>query len=301
MIPSAACLPVVRFGDSTTAGLRGGGSFSSPFGSLLDGSSRSAPSPADAAAAAGGEVQAARAAASGQPHPRQQRFAALFAQAGSTLDAAASEQGNSEIAQQAGPHPAYLSPLRQHGSVGGAAGVRRASSLGTGGSGPGQLSPLGTAAAPWQQQGGRGQLERRHTAAAGALAVEVDNMAGMLPGSADDDEEEEYDEEGEEEEEDGDEDYSAGSFRRPPPRHRGSRGAGDAQQQLFLPSQRPMRRRMLQFAAGAAAGAAGTDDDEIEPAQLVRAGGAACTAGAISAPLSLSAPWWSAQEPFPPP
>jgi hypothetical protein len=169
--PLPACLSSVRFGDSTTAGLRGGGSFSSPFGSLLDGSSRSAPSPADAAAAAaGGEGQAARAGASGPPHPRQQRFAALFAQAGSTLDAAASEQGNRDMPQPAGPHPAYLSPLRQHGSVGGAAGVRRTSSLGTGGSGPGQLSPLGAAAAPGQQQGGRGQLERRHTAAAGALA-----------------------------------------------------------------------------------------------------------------------------------
>lgn len=230
--PPGLCLlpgfpPAVKHGESATpGGLRG--SFSSPFGSLLDGSSRSAASPADGSGAA-----------PGTQHPRQQRFAALFAQAGGALDAAAAALGTGDAPAAGSLDPSYLSPLRPPSSVAAAA-ARRPTSA--------EDDPAGGSAAA-------GDALRPQ----GSGAAAPGSSAGMTAKD-----EEELDEEAEEEEE-----FSVGSYRRRPPApqvHRAGAphtAAVAAQQRLFQPAQRPLRRRTLQF---------GGEEDEPEAAQLVRSG-----------------------------
>lgn len=217
------CSRTVKHGESTTpGGLRG--SFSSPFGSLLDGSSRSAASPADGAAPA-----------PGSQHPRQQRFAALFAQAGGVLDAAAAALGTGDAPPAGSLDPSYLSPLRPPSSAAAAAAQR----AGGEGEPAGGTAPAGDGLRP-QSSGG---------AAPGS-------SAGAATKDDDDYEEDEQDEE-----------FSVGSYRRRPPApqlHRAGAphtAALAAQQRLFQPSQRPLRRRTLQF---------GGEEDEPDAGQLVR-------------------------------
>ena len=218
-------LPAVKHGESATpGGLRG--SFSSPFGSLLDGSSRSAASPADGGGAG-----------PGTQHPRQQRFAALFAQAGGALDAAAAALGTGDAPAAGSLDPSYLSPLRPPSSAAAAA-ARRSTSA--------EDDPVGGSAAA-------GDALRPQ----GSGAAAPGSSAGMTAKD-----EEELEEEAEEEEE-----FSVGSYRRRPPApqvHRAGAphtAAVAAQQRLFQPAQRPLRRRTLQF---------GGEEDEPEAAQLVR-------------------------------
>ncbi len=171
----------------------------------------------------------------GSQHPRQQRFAALFAQAGGALDAAAAALGTGDAPAAGSLDPSYLSPLRPPSSAAAAA-ARRA--------GSGEDEPAGGSASAGDALRPRGN----GTAAPGSST-----------GAASQDDED-YEEEEQEE-------FSVGSYRRRPPApqmHRAGAthtAAVAAQQRLFQPAQRPLRRRTLQF---------GGDEDELEAAQLVR-------------------------------
>lgn len=264
--------PSARLGDSTAAPVR---SFSSPFGSLLDGSSRTAPSPTDAAP---GPSPPQR----GGPPPPRARFAALFAQAGSALDAAL---GTGDIPPPTGLDPSYLSPLRPASTDG--ASRRAPSRSNSGAAGLDQQQEQLAADADGSQQGaapahgsdapgasaqanGRGN-PGADLAPNGALALAVHTVAQLMQSSMDEQEAEEEDMSVEDEK---DEDYDASAdFRRPVPRRRGpSTGAGAPRQQhLFMPAQRPMRRRALQFASDGA-GTSSAADEEVEATPLVSAG-----------------------------
>lgn len=276
--------PSVRLGDSTAAPVR---SFSSPFGSLLDGSSRTAPSPAEgpAAAAPAGPSPARRASA---PAPRA-RFAALFAQAGSALDAAL---GTGDIPPPTGLDPSYLSPLRptsadgaprRAASGGVAAGLdaqqQQEADAGDGQQGAAPAPGGGAAAAGAQASGGQpgSGSPPAGLSADGGLAAAAHAAAQLLRSGMGGQEQEEEDEEVSVEDEQ-DEDYDASAdFRRPAHRRRGpSTGAGAPRQQhLFMPAQRPMRRRALHFASDSG-GAGGAADEEPEATPLVRTAGPAC-------------------------
>ncbi|KAL4450550.1 hypothetical protein ABPG77_000906 [Micractinium sp. CCAP 211/92] len=261
--------PSARLGDSTAAPVR---SFSSPFGSLLDGSSRTAPSPTDAAP---GPSPPQR----GGPPPPRARFAALFAQAGSALDAAL---GTGNIPPPTGLDPSYLSPLRPASTDG--ASRRAPSRSNSGAAGLDQQQEQLAADADGSQQGaapahgsdapgasahanGRGN-PGADLAPNGALASAVHTVAQLMQSSMDEQEAEEEDMSVEDEK---DEDYDASAdFRRPVPRRRGpSTGAGAPRQQhLFMPAQRPMRRRALQFASDGG-GTSSAADEEVEATPLV--------------------------------
>ncbi|KAL4439714.1 hypothetical protein ABPG75_002715 [Micractinium tetrahymenae] len=268
--------PSVRLGDSTAAPVH---SFSSPFGSLLDGSSRTAPSPADAgpSSAALGPSKQQR---GGAPVPRA-RFAALFAQAGSALDAAL---GAADIPPLAGLDPAYLSPLRpapaagaprQTSSSGRAAGIdqqqqqQQAADVGDSQQGPaaahGKPAAALAAGGPSDSDApAAGYADGVGLAAAAQTVAQL--MRSSVEGQEGDDNGEE-DEAGLDDENDEDHDASA-AFRRPVPRRRGpSTGAGAPRQQhLFMPAQRPMRRRALQFASGGGAASGGVEEEaEVTP------------------------------------
>lgn len=256
---------------------------------MLDGSSRSAPSPADPAAlGASGPSPPPRGSASA-PQRHQQRFAALFAQAGVALDAAL---GSGDIPPPAGLDPAYLSPLRPSSAAGM---PRRTTSTGSGALNAEQQqqqepelgSQQGMPAPPAQADAAEGSAPASAVAGAAsgvaaASSGDVDAEVAAAAGGPDqaavavgEEEEEEEDEEEDEEmglDDEDDEDYTASvsRFQRVLPRRRPATGAGapGRQQQLFLPSQRPMRRRMLQFAAGGGAAAAAADE-ELEATPLV--------------------------------
>ncbi|EFN51873.1 hypothetical protein CHLNCDRAFT_139785 [Chlorella variabilis] len=253
--------PSVRLADSSAAGAAARARFSSPFGSLLDGSSRSGPSPAGGASLAPG-----RSAAAGQA-----RFAALFAHAAGTLDEAAAAMGKGDIPPpSAGLHPSYLSPLRPPDG----AAPRRPGSGGAVAEAAAAGRDAAAAGDPPQRSGalagGAAGLDAIAAAAASAGDREDEGdaeVAAMLhDGEAEEEEADEAEEEEEEEEEEDDEDFTVGSFRRPAP----VRGAGASRaQQLFQARQRPVRRRQLRFGGSGGGGGEG-QEEEPEPAQLVR-------------------------------
>ncbi|KAL4853263.1 Protein tesmin/TSO1-like CXC 3 [Chlorella vulgaris] len=255
--------PSVRLADSSTAGAPRG-RFASPFSTLLDGSSRSGPSPAD------GGTSISRMTA-----PRQQRFAQLFAQAGGALDEAAAALGSGDIPPpSAGLAPSYLSPLRF--PIGSA--PRRASSSGGGEAGGAGGGADGLAGAAAQRQQG-GAAEGGAAAGAGSDGVAAMLREGQRRSSSIHDSEEDEQREAEEEA-DGEEDeeghgheaYGVGSFGRPPPPRRvpsmAVRGAGLSRQQQLIQArqQRPGRRRVLQFGGGSGAE---EEEEEQEQGQLV--------------------------------
>ena len=260
----------VRLGDSSAAPVR---SFSSPFGSLLDGSSRSAPSPASAPLPGSTGPSPLPLNGAAAPRRQQQRFAALFAPGSSTLDA-----GPTDSPQPLpGLGPTYLSPLRP---------ARHAASSG------GNAADAADVLVQHQRQLGRqsssGLAQRDALASSVSPAAagpfeEVGAVVGLTGGmrskarthgvsaSLEQGEEEEEEEEDDSAvDDDDDEDYTtSATLRRPPPR-RPSTGAGapGRQQQLFMSAQRPMRRRMLQFAAGRSSGSGG-GEEEAEATPLV--------------------------------
>lgn len=266
--------PSVRPGESITAPIR---SFSSPFGSLLDGSSRSGPLAIDGVGGAGPSPPPRGSAAGVRQQPR---FSALFVPAGSALNAAL--DACDILPPAPGLDPAYLSPLRPASAAGG---PRRASSIASGAGASGELPQQGEQQQQQQQRrmsgGGApsataaaagdatGAAEAAHATTSAAPDSSLDDdadvevaadLAAMMRsrGSTEVDEDEDDEDDGPDEglgDNEDDEDYTASaSFRRPPPRRRPGGGPAGAPprtgQQLFMPDQRPTRRRMLQFAAG---------------------------------------------------